>query len=234
MPKRDDFWLDGDNAFQHGIRLQREIFFSAPEPNVESFKIPGRNGEIVLSDGSFGNIEATAKCYCLDEDVASAITAVNAWLMCYSGYRRFETMMEPRIFRKARLKNGAKMEPRLGKINPFVLTFDCMPQKYYKIGEKPIDISEEITLENLSPFIALPLIVLHGNGSGSVTVNDRTMTFTDCNEVTVDCEEQEVYRNSSNLNSTASGSFFQLEKSNNITISGDITSITLTPRWWTL
>ena len=234
MHEHDDFYLDGESARSLGIILQREMFFSAAEPRVESVDVAGRNGAIILSDGSFDNIRGTAECYCLDTDVAYVVTAVNAWLMKSTVYRRLETFVEPEYFRMARLLHGADIDPRLNRINSFTLEFDCKPQKFLKYGEEELDIDSAISIINPTGFDALPIIITQGSGSGSVTINSRTISTTNCNGLIIDCEEKDATRNGENANSTMSGTFPVLEAENDISFSGGVTSITLIPRWWTL
>lgn len=231
---RDDFWLDTDNALQHGIHLQKEIEFDPVEPNVESVSVPGRSGDLHYFDGSYKNVRGIATCYCLDYDVAKVVTAVNAWALKSVGYRRLETLTEPHFYRMARLRGGAKFEPRGNRINPFTLEFDCMPQKFYKFGEEPIDLQGPTSIYSPSPFPALPLIVVHGTGSGSLTIGGSTMTLDNVNELTLDCEAQRAYSGSTNRNSTVHGEYFKLLEENAVSWSGGITSVIITPRWWTV
>ena len=231
---RDDFYIDGVSAHSLGIHLQKELSFTAAEPRVEVFEVAGRNGAIVLPDGSFENIKGTAKCYCLDEDVAYVITAINAWLMKSTEYRRLETLVEPEYYRMARLLHGANIEPRLNHMNPFTLEFDCMPQKFLKYGEDEIEITAATTILNPTGFDAFPILVTAGSGSGSITINSRTITTTNCNGLTIDCQEKEATRNGSNANSTMTGTYPRLESENSISFTGGITKLTMIPRWWTL
>ena len=62
---RDNFWLDGVDAASKKIVLQKEIEFEPAEPVTESFKVPGKDGEIVYYDGSYNNVRGLASCYVL-------------------------------------------------------------------------------------------------------------------------------------------------------------------------
>lgn len=230
----DDFLLDGWSARDHGVHFQKEIAFSEPTPNVENIKVAGRSGDVLIPDGSFNNVTGTVKCYCLDKDVAFVVTAVNEWLLKDTGYRRLETFVEPDYFRLARVKHGVNLEPRMNHMNPFTLDFDCKPQKYLKSGEWEKVFTASGKLFNPTPFPALPLITLHGSGSGSVTVGSYSISTTNCNELVLDCEEQEAYRETTNANGTITGTFPKLESESNISFSGGVTSVTIIPRWWTL
>lgn len=230
----DDFLLDGWLASDHGIHFQKEIAFSEPTPNVENIHVHGRNGDIPIYDGSFQNVTGTARCYCLDEDVSFVVNAINQLLFTDFGYRRLETFMEPDHYRMAKLKHGVNLEPRLNHMNPFTLEFDCKPQKYLKDGEWEKVFTSSGKLFNPTPFAALPLITLHGSGSGSLTVGEYTISTTNCNELVMDCEEQEAYIGTSNANGIITGTFPKLEGESSISFRGGVTSVTIIPRWWSL
>lgn len=251
MIKRDEFWLDSsaaaDSASAHGIILQNEIEFEGAEPNVEAVSVPGRNGDIVLIDGTYKNVKGTASCYCLNATSAAAsITAVNQWLLANPDYRRLETMHEPDYFRLARVTKGAKLFPRLNKINAFEIEFDCKPQKFLKSGETSIAVTSGDTITNPTHFLAKPLIVF------TVTANDgyANISFDGSNTFTVDISgitpgytvEINVEERTVKVNGTLSydhkcaGAYdwFYMGTSTTVTYSGYISNVAITPRWWTL
>lgn len=232
--RRDNFWLDGEDAASKNITLQKEIEFEAAEPVTESIKVPGRDGEIVYYDGSYKNVRGLAKCFVLGYEAAFNLTDVNAWLMSKNGYRRLQTLHEPHFYRMARIVHGARLDPRLNLLNAFEIEFDCRPYKYYNDGENPIEFSASGELVGPTPFKSLPLIVVHGSGAGTVTINGAALSLTDCNELTLDCETKDAYRGTSNLNSTVSGTYPALGETNSIAFSGGVTSLTITPRWRTI
>lgn len=231
---RDNFWLDGEDAASKNIMLQKEIEFEAAEPVTESVKVPGRDGEIIYYDGSYKNVRGRASCYFLGYHAAFNLTDINAWLLSETGYRRLQTLYEPHFYRLARIKHGARLDPRLNLLNAFDIEFDCKPYKYYTDGEEPVTFSASGELVGPTPFKSLPLIVVHGSGSGTITINGDTLTLTDSNEISLDCEAQDAYRGTSNLNSTVGGTYPKFCKNNTIAFSGGVTSLTIVPRWRTI
>lgn len=236
----DDFLLDGDRASDLGIRFQREIEFEGAEPNVEAISVPGRNGDILYFDGSYKNVKGLADCFCLRPDAARVTTAINAWLLKSTEYRKLETKSEPDYFRMARIVRAGKINPRLGYLNPFELEFDCKPQKYLKDGMMPIDFSANSVLINTFPFPAKPLIYISGtSASGTVTVGGETISLSDCDNVVVDCETLRAYKQSgitpTSLITLTSGNFPVLNPgTNNVQFTGAVSKLTIIPRWWTI
>lgn len=239
----DNFWLDGENAYDRGIRLQREIEFDGPEPDTESESIPGRvSGDIVYWNGAYKNLKGTATCYCLSMDAAASIREINAWLLSKGGvYRRLETLLEPGIYRMARVVRAAQLAPRLNKVNAFTIEFDCQAPKYLKDGEREVVFSAAGMLRNPTGQTAKPLIKLNCSSSSSeLHVGGKTLEInTTGNNIVIDCDLQEMYRMQSgsrvNLGYYAEGDFPALGSGeNNISFDGGISNVRIVPRWWSI
>ena len=235
MSKIEDFWLSGESASSHGVILQHEIEFDAPEPDVETVSVPGRNGDLLYWHGTYKNINGTASCYCLNRDAATKIREVNAWILKSADYQRLETLTEPRIFRLARVRHGARLKPHGNVINAFDVEFDCKPQKYLKDGERVVTVTGTTTLINPTPFPALPLIVVTGSfRSGTIKIGDSTLSLTSSASFVLDCETREATQSGQSANKSVSGEYPKLEGESVISFTGGITRLEIIPRWWTL
>lgn len=231
---RDNFWLDGVDAASKKIVLQKEIEFESAEPVAESYKIPGKDGEIVYYDGSFSNVKGTAACYVIGGQVTTLLTDINSWLLSAKGYRKLETLHEPLFYRMARVVRGAKLDPRVNLLNAFEIEFDCKPYKFYIDGDRTTNFTTSGTIAGPTDFPSLPLITVAGSGSGTITVNGYTLTLTDTNGVTLDCELKNAYKGTTNMNSTVSGNYPVLGRSNAVAFTGGVTGVTIKPRWRTI
>ena len=89
-------------------------------------------------------------------------------------------------------------------------------------------------LRNPSPFTAKPLIVITGSGAGTISDGENTLTLTNCDNLTIDCDIMQIYQGTTNRNNVGSGAFLELKEESEITWTGGITAVSLTPRWWTL
>ena len=130
---------------------------------------------------------------------------------------------------------NVKYDAKMGKFN---LLFHCKPQRYLKTGEKPIVFEEDGVIVNPTKMDALPFIKVHGYGIISIgnttlTIAQHTQEFID-----IDCELQEAYSGTTNMNAyvtLSSGEFPKLVSGPNaISIADTITDIVITPRWWRL
>ena len=88
-----------------------------------------------------------------------------------------------------------------------------------------------------NPFPALPLIEVTGSGDITLTVGDVDVEITGLeNKITLDSETQNAYNGTTNLNGIINAPDFPVlrEGVNNISWTGTVTSVQITPRWWTL
>jgi phage-related protein len=157
--------------------------------------------------------------------------------MSKKGYRRLETSDDPDHFWLARVENSPRIEQRLRTLAPFEIGFDCKPQRFLKSGEQKITMTSSGTILNQYGGTALPLVVVYGQGTGTLTVNDCVVNvkFLD-NDIWLDCDTQNAYNNEGNQNAYIDAPTFPTFPSGEIKIafSGDIDSIDIIPRWWEL
>lgn len=128
-----DFYLDGVSAKSKGIILQGEIEFSPLVPRVQTYAIPGRNGDLhAYEKDSNGNIvydnrTATATCYVLSENVDETLKTIKDWLFGVQGYRKLQLPEDGENYWEARVVSADERAIRKGMLNPFTVVFDCKP-----------------------------------------------------------------------------------------------------------
>lgn len=254
----ETFYIDGVDARNFGIYLQKPIEFSEAIPIVERQSIPGRNGDLIFETGAYENRTATASCFCLQKDVEKALSAAGRFLMSKHGYRRLETSDDPDHFWLARIENSPAISQRLRTLAPFDVTFDCKPQRFLKSGEKtivfyPREEGEKwgITnkIYNPSSFPAKPFVTVYWNRVNAIcdlnviqveTGEEKRVVVQIPEEplyMHIDCDAHNVYNESGNQNkNTFSYEFPELFPGENQfeAFGLGITKIEFTPRWWEL
>lgn len=218
------------NTFWDGSQL-----FVKPERSIEKIEIMGKSGDLTIDNNRFQNLPLSFNCFIRDHFTINYENLMN-YLYGQKGYKRLETSTEPDIYRMGQY--NASNEPNTGawlKYGSFTLEFDCMPQKWLKIGDMGIDVTSSITLQNPTNFIAKPLIEVVG--TGTIRINNQTCQLSANNSVsTIDCEIQDVYEGLINRNGdfTYTGDDFPVlnEGINNIDVTG--CAIKIYPRWWRL
>ena len=113
--------------------------YDFPEQDTETFHIPGKNGDLVINSGSFKN---TTRSYSIasifkpgTDFIANSEKLIN-WLTAHPGYHRLEDTYDPNVYRLAIFRSKGTLPNYYNKATVFNVTFECMPQRYLKIGEK--------------------------------------------------------------------------------------------------
>lgn len=211
-----------------------------PTRRIERVNVPGRNGDILLDDGSFENYNQE---YAVFLDVKhkggleAAMPEIMDWLLGHPGYHRLEDSYFPDVYRIASYAGGGEFVSVFNEYGEGTLTFNCCPEKYFKMGEKTVTLTKNQKLFNPTSFVARPLITVKGNGSGSLSFNGVSVTINDISDyVMIDTKLRRVYKDSTRLNNKFVGDFetLYLGKETTITWSGDITGVEIIPRWWTI
>lgn len=219
------------------IQVAHPPGYAYPERDYTITHIPGRNGDIIQDNGCYKNVERTYEVSfdAPNEDFSTYANAVSAWLHSTTSYARLEDSYEPDYYRMAVYQESNIFENLYNKAGTATIVFECKPQRFLKTGDNIITIQNSLAIMNPTGFEAYPLFKVTGT-SGVLTVNGNSITFSSIdNFVMLDCELQDAYKENINKNSTISGTFPVLKTgSNTISWTGDISSVTMKPRWWTI
>ena len=213
--------------------------YEFPEKDYSATHVPGRNGDIVIDEGSWQNVPRTYNLAIDTRKISYAEVASKLvqWLHSASGYARLEDSYEPDFYRMAMYKDSGSISNIYSKAGQIEISFDCKPQRYLKSGEVSDLFTSNTEYRNPTDFPSKPKIVIHGSGSGTVKIGAYEITiFNILDGMTVDCEIQDTYKNDINCNSRVSiAEYPKIIAGNNlISMSGGVTSIEITPRWWML
>lgn len=225
---------DGKSLRDYGVYVNGTYTFSAPQRNITKVVIPGRNGTLTIDNKRFENIEVTYEAFIIREFVEN-IEGLRNYLSTAAGYRRLEETYHPDEFRMARFVSGLSVTATpLMREGNFTLKFDCMPQRFLKSGEIPVEFTAAGSIFNPTLQQAKPLLRVWGNGT--VGIGSATLTIADTTNYTdIDCESMDAYYGATNRNSNISGTFPVLEPgANGVALGGSITKVQITPRWWIL
>jgi phage-related protein len=229
-------WWHGKSSDDLSVIVERYPEVIIPTRKQEKISIAGRSGDLLIQQDAFENYTQRYEIYVSAEQprLTTISHTIAEWLTV-KGYQRLEDSYWLNTFRLASYSGGTEIENVLNRFGRATIEFDCKPQRYYKAGENALQLTNGQKLHNMSPYTAKPLITLTGSSSGTISDGTNTLTLTDVNGITIDCEIMQIYKGTTNKNSVGSGSFLQLEEGDTtITWTGGITGVTLTPRWWTL
>lgn len=230
------------NGEDLGIYVDSSLSFNKPEKSVYTYDVPGRNGSLIVDDGTWKNVLIAFPCFIRGASgsnfAAQFRTLINK-LAPLKGYQRIECSWDPTHYRLGRVIVPLTPDPtQFNRDGFFELSFDCKPQMFLKTGETAQPFTATGSITNPTPFIAQPLLRVYGSGSVTiggtmVTVSDNSGTYTD-----IDCEMMDCFRGTANRNAyvTFSGNDFPVLEAgaNAITFGAGITQVEVTPRWWEL
>ena len=232
------FVYNGRSSADFGLAISGEDTWKKPAPDIELVQVPGRNGDLLVNNNRFLNADIVYHVG-VRQGFDTKFQAFINFLMNSPGYHRLEDSYHPDYYRMAAA--GSAVEPSMFAYNhggTFDLVFTCKPQMFLKAGEKVRAFTAAGTILNPTLFDARPLIRVYG--SGALGVGSETLTITDNtnNYIDIDCDMQDAYRGSANMNAKvtlSSGEFPVLHPgSTGITLGSGITKVEITPRWWCL
>lgn len=182
-----------------GFILSRPVDISNPKRRTTTERIPGRNGDLVLWDGTYENRTAECRGYIMADGGGSVLDKMNSISRFLSlespEYKRFftkamyETGENERSFFLARCTEGLNIKTVKNGLAEASIKFDLMPQRYFLSGYTSVQYSADdwgtdgaLYFSNPSNFKAFPRISFRFNWSQtnspsslSVRVNDRTV-----------------------------------------------------------
>lgn len=233
------FTFNNKNSLAYGIYLTGEPVYNAPARAVDKITIPGRDGDLLMDQGRYENIEVKYPAGAFGEtqaDFATTMAAIRDFLGPLHGYHRLTDDYNPEEYRLASFKAGLDVSPvPFQRAGEFDLVFDCKPQRFLTSGEQVTTFTASGTISNPTPYDAKPLLVV--TGTGNLTVNGVQIAISKT-PTTIDCEAMEAYNGSTSRNGDiilTPNRFPVLSAgSNTITLGAGITKVEITPRWWRL
>lgn len=218
-----------------GIYVDASLAYNKPVKDIETFRVPGRNGALVVDNGTWDNLIITYPCFTKSE--AAFETVVQA-LGAMRGYQKIACSND-----SAHYRMGVPIVPQNPTVKSFNrhvyfnLSFNCKPQRFLTSGDATTTYSGTgtSTLTNPTNFYSEPLIRVTGNGT--LTVNGTQITITGTTGYTdIDCEAMECFNGTTSRNANVTFStndFPTLQPGANAIVRGSgISSVIITPRWW--
>lgn len=232
------FW-NGKSSDDLGVFIEHFPKQPKPAKKYKKISVPGKNGDLIFEEDAFENYIQPYGVYvnAKESNLPSAANDVAEWLFSAKGYQKLEDSYDPDVFRLAYFAGPLDVENIINKFGRAIINFDCKPQSFLVSGEEETRYFSATTIKNPTAFTALPYIKVYGNGAGALNIAGTVVNFLSINgDIELDCESQNAFKGTTNLNNTISAPKFpELYAGNNqISWSGGIQSVTIKPRWWKL
>lgn len=239
----NSFTFDGVSSDHFGLTINHKSIYVSPKRSQEIISVPGRDGDLILDNGNYGNI--TISYTCSLTDTPTKFYEINEWLS-KSGYKILSDTYDNTSYRKAAVVDSFKITENK-KIGSFDIQFSCKPYKYLNSGETNIalDTVNTTVISNPTNYSSLPLFEITAskqitlqitNSAGSTS---RVITFPNTSKkLYIDSELMAVYDDSMMLYNNAIDfvEFPTFLPGNNSIIftkgtGATLTSASVKPRW---
>lgn len=155
---RNYFTFGDYDSREFGVFITRDGVYNAPKRVYRQIQVPGRNGDLMLDEGRFENIDVTYPCLiykCFDANVEGLRNA----LLSHNGYVRIMDSYHPDEYRLGCFSEELSVVPKvLGDGGTFEVTFNCKPQRFLTGGEVVHKYTEDASINNPTLFASKPLI----------------------------------------------------------------------------
>lgn len=194
---------------------------------IQSVEVPGRSGALHIDDGSFAPVIKTVG---LGLVTLSKLDVIHGWL---SGSGTLVCSTEPeRAYNVHQIAEVAWT--RIGRrLYQAVVQFECDPFRYLHPAAADIVLTQAGNVTNPGSAWSEPLLVIEGSGDISLAIGNQVLSLTDItDEISLDCAARIAYSDDSAMDSHMNGNFPLLPPGiNAISWTGNVTKLTITPRW---
>ena len=165
---------NGIDLRKYGLYVSGGKTFNSPKKEYTKVSIPGRSGDLVISNGRFSNVTVEYEAI-LIEDYEENTAMLRSILLSPNEYVRIEDSYHPDEYRMGIFEGPLDFDTVLLEAGSCTLKFNCQPQRWLKDGETELiiagnphyvrSISEySLLVNNKTMFDAKPLFKFEGYG----------------------------------------------------------------------
>ncbi len=138
--------FDGRSSKNYGIQVEHPPGYQTPARDYEMVHIPGRNGDLLIDNGSYQNVsrEYEIAVGSEDGDFTEMANRIAEWLHSAPGYARLEDSYEPGYYRMAACSEGITVENLEQHAGRAKAVFNCKPQRFLKSGEEIVEVRKRV------------------------------------------------------------------------------------------
>lgn len=226
------FTWKGTDCTTKGIRLREMPQIIRPEERVEHVVLPGRAGELTLTQGA-DIYNSYIQTIPIAVDNASDLSTAEQWLKG-EGYVTFSC--QPTLKQKARVINAVTFTKHSKNSTWWEgeVQFYCEPLKEPTSGSTTNVTSSGTVVNNPGDVTSRPLITITGSGTVTVTIGGNTLTITGVSNGWMIDSDLEWVTNSSGAPQMGvySGKFPVFAPGNNtVQFTGSISKLVIDGRW---
>lgn len=185
-----DIFFNGESLLEQGFALKSFPVYKTAEPELELVGMPGHDGDDVVSNFRYKNVEETLEINSIPHSVfflkseTEIAMELKDWLVYSDGeYREYRDSLFPGYFSKAICTSVGDIQTSgFNKLIETTLTFNRVPWWYSDLGNQQYTVSElnkQTVINNPEKHTALPTIIFEGSGNVNLTINGVSFTIKD-------------------------------------------------------
>lgn len=223
-----------------GLLVKERPSIPAPAKRVKTIRVAGRDGDLVINEGLYDPIVIPVKFNFMSkkpDDWMESFRKAKEWL---TGQGNLWFSDDPEWFFTARYVQITGTERTSRRLGNFTAEFFCEPYMYSRAG----DVVAELTDGKIyNPYMtAHPTYYIVGSGTGTLTVNGKTVQFTSqggayvSGTITINTETMRTIRYGEPANKAMTGRYedlYLLPGVNTVSISSGFT-LQIVPHWRTI
>lgn len=196
--RKNDLWISfkGVKSTDIGVRVTQIPAIQIAEERGKAVEIPGRDGQLWLSDNSYKAISLRIE---LEVSSTTNLSEVTAWLSG-SGNLILSTLAD--YYWKARIVKGFDVVSGIFLHGNYRTTveFICQPFRY-QVGDPIMEPITSATIFNgMGTAVAKPIITVNGSGNINLMINRASVLITGIDEyITLDCDAMMAYKGDVNM-----------------------------------
>lgn len=189
-----NYLIYGDvNSADYGVVISGGGTFRKPARRIQKYSVPGRNGDLTITEDAFDNVEITYQAFIargFEHKFHEFMEAMSA----QDGYQKLTDTYDPSHYRMGIF--AGEMEPETGTLNrtgKFTLVFDCQPQRWFKDSQDFQTVwttgQTNATMFNPTKYNAKPIIRVYGYGTFVFDGSEITISsYSGDGYVDIDCD----------------------------------------------
>lgn len=225
-----DMEFNGVTAGSLGVKIAYRPDMPTPEKRIEEIEIPGRDGNLIETDGTYNDITIDVEMnFVIPRELwGERFRQVKRWLS-ETGNLRFQDDQD--FFYKVKNVVMDTTERTVREAGEFTASFLCDPYTYLTHGQTGAT-AEDVTYNGYS--LAKPVYIIEGEGMCTLTVNGNKMTANVGQNLTIDTDLMIAYRTDGTpQNTEVTGEYEDLwlpPGENSVSVT-DGFSLTVIPNW---
>lgn len=238
--ERAHFFYGGRYSHEMGLNISADTAQTSPGYDVEFQDVPGKDGDMAMDNKRLLPFIYPIRTLLQPEtdNIHLATSKVSQWLKNDVRYKPLMLSWDPAYVYSAIYFEQFDIEDLLPKFGRIPLNFKCHPVKYALSGQQKMVFQNGTAIFNPENRPSKPLVEITGSGNITLQNNGQdwiVLTAVD-GYITIDARTMSVYRGTekafSKMNANLKPMFPVFNSGNNqITWSGDVSKVEITPRW---